>query len=426
MRELEKCLACHNHLKLWADPLVLDLGLQPSANLLLNATTDPYKLYPLRLNTCHACGHCQLSHAVDRKELFGSGYPYASSTGNALQPYFSWFAKHLSEMLHKEARVLEIGCNDGSLLRNLRNYGLDVHGVEPDAALAAVAASQVGADRITNGFWPDVAYDDSIPDLNERPFNCIVAMNVIAHVPDPTKFLDHMLYTLHPGGFIILQTSQANMLSAGQFDAIYAEHISYFSMSSMRALAAYSNLCVADCLDVNIHGRSRIWVVARDDGYREYFSRMTWNYLHHHDDAGEFALSGPTVDHSSPDATWRFRLAAKKKAVETALLAEDAKSAGRPVVLLGAAAKAITMMRFCGIEPDLVLDEGEAKIGRYIPGWRSPIQPLSALRKVADPLILAGAWNVPGLPEKAATAAGRSLDIHFYFPKTYSCTVRPC
>ncbi len=90
-----------------------------------------FPTYPLVLNRCVACGHGQLSVSVDPVELF-DGYRYASGTSSTLRRYFDWFANHAARVLSPNARVLDIACNDGSLLKRLREKGLRPTGVEPD------------------------------------------------------------------------------------------------------------------------------------------------------------------------------------------------------------------------------------------------------------------------------------------------------
>lgn len=399
---LDECIACGN-----SDCLeeVIDFGLHPPANLLLESPSLRHGLYPLCLNHCIVCGNLQLSHAVSREELFGSGYTYASGTGGALDKYFSWFASCLSDTLPESPRVLEIACNDGSLMRHLAAAGMQCVGVEPDLELAREAS---GVAATVSGFWPDVSGT-----LDGR-FDCVLALNVLAHVTNPLLFLYYAALRLTKHGIIVIQTSQSDFIASGQFDSIYAEHISYPSVSSMRWLARRANLILRDVFDVRIHGHSRIWVLSRSD-YDSLPLHTAWS-------REPFALFGlhHAYDFSTPKAVWNFRHLAQARRRE---ITQAVSTWGAPVVLLGAAAKAMTVMRWCAegcprFMIDAVLDESTRKIGKWIPGLGLQIEPLSAISRFEgqSPLVVCGAWNVPSLLDKLLGISNAPAGILKYFP----------
>lgn len=421
---LPDCLACGAEIK--PEGCVLDLWNHPPANLLLDSPSYPYPTYPLALYRCSHCGHGQLSHAVDARELFGSGYSYASGTGGALNKYFYWLAGCLPGILPKSARILEIACNDGSLLHQLSRYGYRCSGVEPDERLAIAARQYINKDEsIHEGFWPEISNH-----VHLGSFDCIIGLNVIGHTESPRGFLAATSHHLNDGAFVLLQTSQVDMLATGQLDTIYAEHISYFTVSSMAALANHFGFRLIGIYDVAVHGRSRIWILERN-----YYTKTSLSERQSKFEVfrkGEFACSGRAIEYGTPANYHDFGAASHKKISEVRTMLTMFQQAGQPVILFGAAAKAITMFRACEVVPDVVVDEGVGKINKWIPEWNKQVQSPTVLCShfigrcnLEHAIVVVGAWNVQGLERKAVAYAERPLMVYRYFPESSLRIVSP-
>lgn len=362
---------------------ILDLQVQPLANKLLSSQDEPFEAFPLGLAACTGCGHAQLSHFVDPQRLFDD-YLYASGTSQTMAAYFEWFASSLASILPSGARVLEIASNDGSLLRRLNDFGLQSVGIDPAANLTAAAASEGLA--VLTGYFPDTS--------PEGTFDAIVAMNVAAHTPAPLTFMQGIAAALAPGGIALLQTSQAWMVSRGEFDTVYHEHYSFFSVNSMRRLAEAAGLVLSKVDLVSVHGTSFL------------FS------LHHPGQeplalppSGSFAVPWPPDPRPSSLATnfdasdaeedfaqFSARVHGLLRDVSSRVTAYRAEGYG--VALVGVAAKALTFVHAAKLDPDAYFDEAPMKIGRYVPGARTPIAPLGDLHLLTRPFVLLlGAWN---------------------------------
>jgi SAM-dependent methyltransferase len=373
------CLVCDGP----TDPL-LDLDAQPLANLLLRDGSETFQTYPLGLAVCPACTHAQLTHFLPPGALF-SDYLYASGTSNTLRQYFRWFATGLAGSIPSRARVLEIASNDGSLLTQMAGQGLDVTGVDPAANLNAIAAS--AGHRVITGFFPDACPSGT--------FDAIVAMNVTAHTPQPLAFLRGVAGALAPGGVAIIQTSQALMLANGEFDTIYHEHYSFFTVASMRRLAERAGLRLEQVRLVSVHGTSFLFFLRRaDDGVPPLAFA----------DKPPFSVAWPAPEppylamHPGFDdiqgAYESFAAKAKATMQGVASRLSWHKAEGRQIALAGVAAKALTFVRAAGIAPDLYLDEAPLKIGRLVPGSYTPIAPLTDITRLRrDTVFLIGAWN---------------------------------
>lgn len=376
---LPDCVVCGG-----ATRLCLDLGHQPLANALLLSHNEGYDTYPLGIAECPTCSHGQLTHFVPPAQLF-KDYLYASGTGGALQPYFEWFAQELSRCLLPDARVLEIACNDGSLLDCLRGAGLNACGIDPAGNLSELARGK-GHDVLT-GFFPQTRH--------AGVFDAIVAMNVCAHTPEPRALMQGIADLLSPSGTAFIQTSQAFMLQNAEFDTIYHEHYSFFTPASMKRLAADCGLRIEACRLVSVHGRSFMWLLRHSNATSP---------------ASEFN-GGPPFDVAwpapvpdimsislSPQAAeerYREFSARAGHVMKTArTVVETEQQSGVPVALVGVAAKALTFISAAGIKPDYFLDGAALKVGRFVPGAQRAIASIEAASDMSDDtLFMIGAWN---------------------------------
>jgi SAM-dependent methyltransferase len=169
--------------------------------------------YPLAVSACFSCGHGQLSHQVDPKELFVD-YLYASSTSETLKEYARNFAVGISRTF-QNPRVLEIASNDGIMLLEFKRIGISAVGVEP--AKRMVAQARALDLSVIEDFWPTQK-------LPHQKFDVVLGQNVLAHTPSPLGFLSAVRDVLEADGLALFQTSQADMLFNGEFDTVYHEH----------------------------------------------------------------------------------------------------------------------------------------------------------------------------------------------------------
>ena len=370
-RMINQCLACGGDV---LDPL-LDLGRQPLANSL---PTQPETLpaYPLRLNLCPSCFHLQQACVVAPEILFRD-YLYASGTSRTLESYFEWFAVHVEEQMEQRGasgplKVLEIASNDGSLLAQFKSRGHDVLGVDPASNLAPHAREK-GIETLCD-FWP------SAQPL-ERRFDVIIAMNVLAHVPDPAAFLSACRSALAPGGVVFIQTSQAKMVANGEFDTIYHEHHSFFHTRSLQALAVRAGLVVVGARTTPIHGTSALWMLQEK---KDQADESVAALLDKETQMG--AYDRKALDQFANRARARARDVARHVA---------AAQHEMPVAAWGAAAKAVVFINFAGLVPDFIVDDSPLKQGRFLPGCNVPILS-SDDACVSDPspmLWIITAWN---------------------------------
>jgi SAM-dependent methyltransferase len=377
----------------------LDLGSQPLAN---DYPTQPVELprAPLAVAYCHECSHSQLTVSVDPAAMF-TDYLYVSGTTTTLRTYFDDFVLMVEAHQGPALRVLDIASNDGSLLKAFRARGHSVYGVDPARNLAASAE----ADGIPtlNEFWG--------ADTAERvgQFDTVIAMNVLAHVPDPLGFLEGVRAALKPGGRAYLQTSQANMFANHEFDTVYHEHLSYFSVRSFLALFARAGLQPIAVTKPAVHGTSFLWTcTAVEDGptSRDIIELLDaersggWHDFAAYRDFGDLALAR---------AAW----------VRSTL--RDQRERGRRIMGYGAAAKGNTFLNFAEIRLEAIFEDNPLKVGRYAPGTLAPILASDTLGAVDGSLcFLIPAWNFADeIIERVRRHRGTATDDVFivYFPE---------
>ena len=400
MTQKRICLACGK------DELyqVLDLGQQPLANHLLPHADDAYQTHPLGLMACPFCGHGQLSFFVPPAELFDH-YLYASGTSLSLGDYFDWFADEAARHFPQKASVLELACNDGSLLRRLKDKGFATLGVDPAQNL--VKEAQESGLEVLCDYWPCLKQD------NARTFDLIIAMNVVAHTPDPLTFLKGVAAALSDNGVCVVQTSQARMLMNGEFDTIYHEHCSFFVPRSFAALAARAGLVVRKTRLVDVHGVSFAFILTKPDSTKNIDTFLTSAPYAVDPQGITDKLSGDAKQHQHFGETARARI----EKVRT-LLTEH-RSTGRKICFVGAAAKAMVFLHALGIKPDALYDEAPLKIDRHVPSLGCKIDALPTIAEQEGPiLVVISAWNFrKELAAKTAKhLAGRDVRFLVYFP----------
>lgn len=347
LRHLEFCLACAGT-DLFS---YLDLGEMPLANSFHDGSKESPR-FPLAVQACRSCWHSQLTISVDPHLMFDD-YLYVSGTSETLRKYFAEFAARFPPGI----RVLDIASNDGTLLRAFEARGCQAVGVEPgerffDSRLA-----------VHQGYWDSGA---KVSVTARGKFDVITAFNVLGHTADPFAFLTLAREALAPGGTIWVQTSQASMVLDGTFDAIYHEHVSYFTPRSLLALARRVGLSPISYEEPSIHGGSMLVG----------FQAST--------------LTGATFN-KSPLYEESAYAAFAKQVQQTIGMVKGSGMPG-PLVGYGAAAKGMTFLNATGLKLERIVDDNPLKHGRLTPGGNVLIGPVEDLPKGGGAIVVL-AWN---------------------------------
>lgn len=377
---MTQCRICGNP----ALRLVCDLGLQPLANRLLTASaldeTEP--LYPLSVVRCTECGLVQLRHIVVPAVLF-EDYPYVPSISREYMEHFQQFADDYTEKEHlnRDTLVMDIGNNDGSLLSMFANKGITVLGIDPAENLAALSERK-NVPVFTAYFSDDAA--QKLHASNLAP-TLILAFNTFAHIPDLLDFCRGIQTLLHPNGSFIAQFPYLDdLLTHGEFDTIYHEHCSYFSLRPLQELCAKTGLQIFDVERNAIHGGSL---------------RISIGHIGAHPVHPRVAA---LEDYEEQKGLYGDAIyTAFNEHIQTHIESLHAlvcglKESGKTIVGFGMPAKGTMLLNMCGLTTDVIdyiVDGTPAKQGKYAPGSHIPIFPEEHLLNNPPDYLLVLAWN---------------------------------
>jgi SAM-dependent methyltransferase len=360
---------------------ILSLGRTPLANALLRADQldEPENTYPLELAFCPSCCLVQITETVSPEVLFRD-YPYLSSFSVTMLRHAEELVTELISNHHLGAHslVMEIASNDGYLLQYYKRAGIEVLGVEPAANVAAVAKRN-HIPTISEFFTEKLA--------NQlRSTDVIHAHNVLAHVPDLNGFVRGLRNVMKADGIAVIEVPYVKeMIDCCEFDTIYHEHLSYFSLTALNNLFTRNDLNIYRVERLPIHGGTlRIYV-----SHKQSADPSVESVLNDETSWGVYAL-GSYTDFSNKVERLRRDL------VE---LLQRLKSENKRIAVYGASAKGSTLLNYCGIGKetlDYVVDRSTVKQGLYTPGTRLQIHPPEKLLEDKPDYVLLLTWNFAG------------------------------
>lgn len=378
-----KCRHCKHNL----EHVFLDLGFAPPSNAYLSKSdlNKPEKYFPLRLSVCEKCWLVQTEDFATPDELFSSDYAYFSSVSSSWLTHARDYAKMIKDRLglDQSSFVLEIASNDGYLLKNFVDVGIPCMGIEPTDSTAEMAEKK-GIPVLREFF--DQGLAERLADQG-RQADLILGNNVFAHVPNLNDFTRGIKILLKGGGTVTLEFPHLmRLIERNQFDTVYHEHYSYFSLSTVLKIFAASELRVFDVEELSTHGGSlRIYGCHADDPRPT--SNEVASLLQLELDQGLKKLETYLACQSRADKI--------KNDLVSFLIKE--KEEGRSVAGYGAPAKGNTLLNYAGIKPDLlpyVCDAAPSKQGKYLPGSHIPILAPEALSEHRPNSVLILPWNI--------------------------------
>lgn len=378
-----KCRLCANELR----HIFLDLGSAPPSNAFLSteALHAPETYFPLKLFTCEACRLVQVDEVQSHAALFAPDYAYYSSFSRSWLVHAERYVAEATAKLGlgKNSLVMEIASNDGYLLQYVAGAGIPCVGIEPTSGTAKVAQEK-GIETLVHFFGREFATgfvrQRSTADL-------IVANNVLAHVPDLNDFIAGLAITLADEGTITVEFPHLlELVKHRQFDTVYHEHFSYFSLHTVKVAFAAHDLRIWNVEQLPTHGGSlRIWAAHKHSTHAE--TPAVDMLLAVEASAG--MLSNAYYEGFQTQAN------AVKNACLTFLL--EQQRVGRKVAGYGAAAKGNTLLNYAGVKPDLlpyVVDASPYKQGHWLPGTRIPVVDELRLREDRPDFVLILPWNL--------------------------------
>lgn len=368
---------------------VLSLGCNPLANALLTPEelSLPEESYPLDLVFCPKCTLLQITETIPPEKLFRE-YLYFSSFSETVLENARDIADRIAIRckLNKNSRVVEIASNDGYLLKNYKEKGIPVLGVEPARNIAKVAEEH-GIPTISEFFDSKLA--QQLTDRGEAA-DVIHANNVVAHVANLHGVVEGIAVLLKPDGVAIIENHYAkDLIDSIEFDSIYHEHLCYYSATSFQNLFSLHGLKLVDVERLPIHGGS----------LRVYFQRA--------DGPCSLAIEGAkrTSTLLKEEKQWGVSefsfyngFSEKVSRLRNNLLdmLKNIKGKNKRIVVYGASAKSTTLLNYFGIGPetlDYVVDRSTVKQGRFTPGTHLPIYSPEKLVEDLPDYVLLLTWN---------------------------------
>lgn len=343
MGDITHCQLCGSG----ALELVLDMGVQPLAENLTDA-----RAFPLRLVRCIDCDLHQLDYAVEQDILFPYSHPYASGNSAALREHYLNLAAQVSTKLAMNDLVVDIGCNDGTLLRQFSPSYRRL-GVEPTGQANVAQGNGL---NVIQGFFTRKMGGGIVRAHGYA--KAIFANNVLAHVPDLHDFLSGVALMLDRDGVFITENHDVASVLAGQIDTIYHEHLRYWSPTTL----------------------ARALLVHRLDTYS-----VTRTTMH----GGSFRTAANFVNINLQPRAERARTELRE------LLSKATQEHGGRIWAVGATTRATPLIHYMGIEDYIFsIADTTGKVGHMLPGTKIPIvEETLMIEAQTDPVLLL-AWHL--------------------------------
>ena len=364
---------------------VLFLGYLPPVNTMQTIGTahDKQEWFPAEILRCPECSLVQLGYAADPNVLFPPDYPYRSGTTRILRENFADLqreAKALLGLTNKDL-IIDIGSNDGTLLKNFLDGGNRVLGVEP--SLNAKLAEDMGVETKMTFFGSSVVE----PILKSHgKAKVITAANVFAHIHGLDGIMKSIVALLEDDGVFISESHYLlDLLTTVQYDTIYHEHLRHYSVTSLRFLLERYGLTIFHAKRIPTHGGSiRVYASKSKRAVNASVAAM----LKEEEEAG---LQGDAWVKPFRDRVLHSKLALYE-------LLTKIKSSGKRIYAISAPSRASTLVNYVGLDDgiiDCVLEiQGSKKIGKYMPGRHSPVLDEAKLYQDQPEYALLLSWHI--------------------------------
>lgn len=379
MKNIHNCKICNASIE-----SLMSFGPMPIANGFL--TKDEFSgeyFFDMEVGFCDSCKGFQLIHQPKPEKMFHENYAFFSSLSMHMQTHFKKFASEVMNLLGNDPKkfVIELGSNDGIMLKNFMEAGYNHLGIEPSANVAKIANDN-NVRSISKFFSSNLA-SELIAEYGHA--DAITSANVMCHIPDINDVALGIAKLLKPGGFLVFEDPYlGSMIEKTSYDQIYDEHVFIFSAHSVSYIFEKNGMELIDVLPQETHGGSMRYVLSHKGTHAIKPSvELIMNLEREQglDNLNTFKI---------------FKESCEKSKKELCQLLVDLKKRGKKVVGYAATSKSTTILNYCSIGPDLIeyiADTTPIKQGKFSPGVHIPIKPYSDFQKERPDYAILFAWN---------------------------------
>ncbi len=341
--------------------------------------------YPLHVFVCDQCFLVQLEQYESPEDIFGD-YPYFSSYSDSWLKHCEQYCEQMAGRfdLNERKLVVEVASNDGYLLQYFVRRNVPVLGIEPAANVARIAEEK-GVPTLVRFFGTRLAAELA---AEGRSADLIAGNNVLAQVPDLNDFVEGLRILLKPEGVLTLEFPHLlRLIECNEFDTIYHEHFSYFSLLTTARILEAHGLKAFDVEELATHGGS----------LRVYACRTENRTLNVEPAVSKLIAEEESLGLASPEGYAGFRRQVKETKLALLNFLTTAARQGQSVAGYGAPGKSATLLHYCGIGKDLIqytVDRSPHKQGRFLPGTHIPIHHPSRISETRPEFVIILPWNL--------------------------------
>ncbi|HLH34426.1 MAG TPA: class I SAM-dependent methyltransferase [Alloacidobacterium sp.] len=365
----------------------VDLGMSPLCETYpaRNDLNRGEVYYPLHVYVCEQCFLVQLEEYESAENIF-SDYAYFSSYSESWLKHAENYCEKMIVALglDKHSQVVEVASNDGYLLQYFVRRGIPALGVEPAANVAKVASDK-GIPTLVQFFGAQLASELAAQELCA---DLVLGNNVLAQVPNLNDFVEGLRVLLKPAGVLTLEFPHLlRLIEHNEFDTIYHEHFSYFSLLTTQRILAAHGLTLFDVEQLTTHGGSLRVYACRAEDHTRAVQPSVGELIEQEQRAGLASVAGYE--------SFAQQVKQTKLALVDFLI--TAAREGKSVVGYGAPGKSATLLHYCGIGKDLIeytVDRSPYKQGRFLPGTHIPIQHPDWIRETRPNYVVILPWNL--------------------------------
>ncbi len=365
-----------------------NLGTSPLANSFIKSENiDNYESYfPLQVFVCSNCFLVQLDEFENPSNIF-SEYAYMSSFSNSWIDHIEDFVNTCIEKfdISKDKQIIEIASNDGYLLQYFQKQGLKTLGIEPAKNVAKIAQEKK-IETITKFFSTETAND--LVSLGKNA-DLLIAFNVLPHVPNLIDFIKGLKILLKDNGVIIIQFSAylMKLIENVEFDVIYHEHFSYFSLFTLDKIFLKNDLTIFDVEETTVHGGSMRLFIKHKTNLKFPETERKFEKLKEEQTFG--------LTNISTYEKFQTNIISQKMKIWDFFI--KSRLDGKKIIGYGAPAKGNTMLNYCGIGIDFIeytVDKNPYKQGMFLPGSRIPVLNPEKIKETRPDYLLILPWNL--------------------------------